>query len=211
MENQVVPYIGMHGRFVFKSPLSREIPDIDFQVVSIRSLKELVDSEEEPLKTIYEPIGLSGTEYNQDLNENMKIVVLTDRTNSNYTYVPLNRIISLPDYSGVKYADKAIVVGMGKVPLDMDLTNITEILKDEILARTGLVVNPKELITSAIELVDDVKHETYERRIKYGGSKDDSWKVKYHKLLEEHEKLFAYNQKVNNGLIIKLEDGTIGT
>lgn len=203
-------YINTVGKFTFKDPVNLAINEkMEYKVVAIRSIKELVDTGDDPFNTIYVPLGITEDKFREDVKNNINIIVLTNTSGNTYSYIPSSYISTAPDSSGYKYADTLLAVNLGKIPLDLDLTNLKEEIRDLILAKTGLTTEVKHINTSAIELVDEVTHLTFLRKINYGGSKEQSYRIKYEKLLEAYNHKFGYTGKINDGLAVKLENEEI--
>lgn len=203
-------YVNTTGKFTFKDPVNNAIDEsIEYNIVAVRSIKELIDTGDEPFVTIYEPLGIGKDKYREDVENNINIIVLTNTNGNTYTYVPESFIVNVPDSSGYKYAETLLAINLGKIPLDLNLTNLKEEIHDLILSLTGLNTEAKEIQTSAIELVDEVDHTLYLRKLNYGGANEESYRVKYEKLLEAYNHKFDYNQKINEGLATKLDTGEI--
>ncbi len=199
-------YVNTTGKFTFKDPVNSAIDeDIEYNIVAVRSIKELIDTGDEPFATIYEPIGIGKDLYRKDVEDNINIVVLTNTNGGSYTYVPESFIVVSPDSSGYKHAEILLAINLGKIPLDIDLTSLKEEVQDLIQSLIGLKTEAKELVTSSIELMNEVDHTTYLRKLNYGGSKEESYRIKYEKLLEAYNKKFDFNQKINDGLVVKME------
>lgn len=205
----VYVYPGLKGEFKFKSPVSEKVPKMVYIVTSIRSIKELEDSIEKPLETIYAPIGLNKVHMEEDIKNKIDIIVLTDPTGVNYTYVPLDMISEAPKVDGVPYADRMLAVNLGKLPVDLDLSNVMDIIKDKILTITNMKVDVAVLNTSGVELVDEVDHELYMRKIEHGGQREESFESKYKKLEKVHKTLIKHTELINKGLYIKTQNGDI--
>lgn len=195
---------GLRGKFTFKEPINKYLhKDKEYVLMSSRNIREMLDNNERVLETVYNPIGLTEEEYNRDVKDGINILVLTDVTGVNYTSVPVSYVVSYPDESGVRYSERLLVCSLGKLPIDLDLDNIKELIENVVLDNTNLRVTVKELDKPGIELVDEVEHTEYIRSIQYGGSRKDSLTYKLRKLQEEFDKLRDYNTMVNEGIKLK--------
>ena len=203
MADYIIPPIGSKGKFSFKSPFDKEAKkDTEYIVYSIRSIKELIDSGEDPLKYIYKAVGLTETEMNQDLEDNIPIVILSGGTNS-YLYVPANRITSLPDISGVKYQQKMLAINIGYLPLDYNLDVVKETIKEAVLEMTGIESTVEAISTSAVKYITQDKHTAYLKLIDGRKKSNASYRTRYKILettynklktkLDELEKCFVSN------------------
>lgn len=189
MANYVIPPIGSKGKFSFQSPFDTGTKkDTEYTVYSIRSIRELIDSGEDPLKYIYKNVGLSETEMNQDLEDNIPIVVLSSGTNS-YVYVPANRISALPDVSGVKYQQKMLAINIGHLPLDYSLDIVKETVKEAVLEMTGIESTVQAIDTSAIKYITADEHTTYMKLIEGRKKSNMSYRTRYKILNNQYETL----------------------
>ena len=201
MANYVIPPIGSKGKFSFQSPFDTGTKkDAEYTVYSIRSIRELIDSSEDPLKYIYQNVGLSETEMNQDIADNIPIVVLSSGTNS-YIYVPANRITALPDVSGVKYQQKMLAINIGHLPLDYSLDIVKETVKEAVLEMTGIESTVQAIDTSAIKYITSDEHDTYMKLIDGRKKSNMSYRTRYKILNNQHETLKKKLEELERCLI----------
>lgn len=189
MASYIIPPIGSKGKFSFQSPFDTGTKtDTEYTVYSIRSIRELIDSGEDPLKYIYKNVGLSETEMNKDMEDNIPIVVLSSGTNS-YTYVPANMISSLPDVSGVKYQQKMLAINIGHLPLDYSLDVVKETVKEAVLEMTGIESTVQAIDTSAIKYITTDEHNTYMKLLDGRKLSNMSYRTRYKILNTQYETL----------------------
>ena len=189
MANYIIPPIGSKGKFTFQSPFDTGTKkDTEYTVYSIRSIRELMDSSEDPLKYIYKNVGLSETDMNKDIEDNIPIVVLSSGTNS-YIYVPANRISTLPDISGVKYQQKMLAINIGHLPLDYSLDVVKETVKEAVLEMTGIESTVQAIDTSAIKYITSKEHTTYMKLIAGRKKSNMSYRTRYKILNNQYESL----------------------
>lgn len=179
----IIPPISTKGKFKLKAPFDTLVKeDTEYTVYSIRGIKELIDSGEDPLKYIYKKVNLTETDMNKDLEDNVPIVVLSGGTD-NYVYVPANRVTSLPDITGVKYQQKMIAINVGHLPLDYSLDVVKETIEEAVLEMSGIESEAKEIPTSAIKYITDDEHTTYMKLIDGRKTSNMSFRTRY-KILE---------------------------
>lgn len=189
MSNYIIPPIGASGKFEFKDPFSSQMKkDQEYKVTAIRSLKEILDSGEDPLEHIYKPVGLSQTDLNKDLEDNVPMVVLSSGS-SNYTYIPANKLASLPNIIGVKYQQKMLAINIGYLPLDYNLDLAKETIKETVLEVLGIESTTEAISTSAIKYVEKDEHEKFMKLIDGKKTNNMSYRTKYKILLETHNKV----------------------
>lgn len=202
--------INTRGRFTFKEPVNSVVAkDLEYRVVAIRTIKELIDTDDDPLKTVYNPIGLSEDVYREDVKNNINIITLSPVDGNTYNYIPESYIVGAPVITGNKYAETLLAINLGKLPIDLDITILTDEIKDIVKELYGLEVQVVKTNTSAVEIMSDIDHELFSRKLKYATFDKETIRVKYNKLLELYNKKYEYTELVNDSLGIKLEDGTI--
>jgi len=181
----VIPPIGTKGVFSFKAPFDT-VDKIgateELTVTAVRSLIELVNSDEKPYDTIYTPIGLTITEYKEDLDTNVPIIVLI-KTNGDHFYVPADRIKSLPDISGYRYRKVMIGMNLGSLPMDYDLTLLKANLESSVKESTGIVTVATAIPMSAITYVTAAEHNKLKALLENKSSVDLSYKTLYEQQL----------------------------
>lgn len=201
MADYIIPPIGSKGKFEFKAPFNQNTKsDIEYAVYAIRSIKELIDEGRDPLKYIYNQVGLSETDMNKDLTDNVPIIVLSAGTN-NYVYVPANKISSLPDITGVKYQQKMLAINIGHLPLDYSLDVVKETIKEAVLEMTGIDSTVEAISTSAVTFLSDDQHTTYMKLIDGKKTSNMSYRTKYKVLLTTYNKLKAKMESVEQQLL----------
>lgn len=184
----VIPTINSKGIYSFKSPFdSYTKPNEEYTCHGIRSLKEMEESDLDPLNLIYKAVNLSETEYQSDLYNNVPIIVFLDAGN-NYYYIPANKINSTPTEDGIKYQELMVAATLGYIPINMDLTLLTEILKDSITETTGVTTTIEYLKTSPITIVPTEEHNTYISLLETKKNTNESYLTKYKKLEELYRK-----------------------
>lgn len=189
MTDYIIPPIGTKGKFSFKPPFDKNTKsDSEYTVYSIRGIKELIDSGEDPAKYVYEAVGLTSTDMANDQADNVPIVILSSGTNS-YIYVPANNITSLPDITGVKYQQKMLAINIGHLPLDYSLDVVKETIKEAVLEMTGIESTVEAISTSAIKFITDDEHNTYMKLIDGRKTSNMSYRTKYKLLKVIYDKL----------------------
>ena len=195
MQQVIVPSIGTSGSFIFLEPFNKEeYNNLELTVESVRSLVELSRSGIDPFTTIYEPYLLTETDFQDDLDNNIPILVLRTLDN-NLLYVPADRVSKLPDTTGVRYQERVIAINLGAIPYSMDLETLKEALNETTFSLTGIQVASKDIRSSAIVLVDSVQDETFTRLLEGRKRENKSYRIKYEELLVRFNKLQTqYNE-----------------
>lgn len=184
----ILPPINTKGRFTFATPFDAILDSSqEYKVVSIRSLLELHNSQEEPCDTIYKAVGLTDADFQEDLNTNIPIIVLTT-TGGEYIHIPADRILSMPDVTGIKYRGAVIAVNLGLLPLDYDYTLVKQIITDDILAACGIKSTAEIVPSTAITMLTEIEDVTFKQTLEAAKTVNSSYKTRYLLLQEAHVK-----------------------
>jgi len=186
--NNIVPPINSRGCFKFKEPFDQYIDsDKEYTVSSVRSLTELYSSEEEPLDTIYRAVGMTESDYADDVKNKVPIVIfVTD--GGEFFYVPANRILSLPQLYGTRYQEFTVAIPLGQLPVSYDYTLLQSTLKDIVYEVIGVQTDVSVIKTSNVILVPDAEHTMFQALLKNKKSVDKSYMTKYRELLVINER-----------------------
>lgn len=181
----IIPEIGTRGTFNFSSPYDTVMDSsVEYEVRSIRSLKEVYDSEEDPFGNIYNSVQISEEEFRRDLDWNIPVIVLTNSANQ-YFYIPATKLLSMPKVTGVKYQEVMLAINLGYLPLTYDTSLAEETLKDDILHVTGITSTVERIKTSAVSIVTEDEHNNYKKLLDSKKQTKNSWRVRYEMLLEK--------------------------
>jgi len=148
----VEPHVGTKGKFEFKPPFDTLLDaNLEYRVMALRTMVDLENSGEKPLETIYRPVGMSDIDFKDDLKKDVLIVTLATTGNESFS-VPVDRILSQPITSGVKYQEMTIAVKLGELPVEDNFNSLLSDIADVVYDRTGLKTFPTILATSAISI-----------------------------------------------------------
>ncbi len=179
----IIPPINTKGLFTVQSPFEQMISDKqEYVVTAIRSLSELLESNEKPIENIYAPVGLTEVEYTSDLNSNIPIIILLS-SSSKYIYVPANRILTVPNISGFRYQEKVLGINLGSIPTNLYLTDLINELKATVTENIGINTDVKIIDSSAVILIDEVDHLTFTAKRESRIANELSYKTLYEQQL----------------------------
>lgn len=199
----VIPPIGGKGTFQFKSPFNSLYKgDIEYTVYAIRSLKEIIDSGEDPYEYIYKAAGLTEDDMTEDLTDNVPIIVLSNGANE-YAYVPADMLSNMPDVSGVKYQQKMLAINIGHLPLDYDLELAKDTIKDAVMEVLGIQSTVEVVATSAVRYITEDEHNAYQKLMETRKTVNMSYRTRYKILLETYNKLSNQLKKLEQCAIQK--------
>lgn len=201
--------IGFKGKFKFASPVDNVLDeDLEYEITSIVKITEAFVNNTKPYETVYVPLKISLELYNKDFINNVNIIGLKSSTGTDYFYVPESFISDVPDISGVKYVEKILAINLGKIPVDLSLDNLTEIIKEVILDLTNLQVEIKSIENSGIELVTEIEHQIYMNKINNLSSKSLTYRELYNDLKEKYDALWKITNNLNGAIKVSVLDKT---
>lgn len=155
-----IPQIGAVGVFTLAAPFDTQItPQVAYTCRSLRMLSDIAAAGELVWERYYLPLGVSPTEYQQDLADNVCIVGLHAGTGE-WVYVPSSFIIKAPDVNGVLYSPVVLGVHLGPVPDTYQLDGLISRIESLVEASLGIKPTIKGMLISQPAIVS---HEDSER------------------------------------------------
>jgi hypothetical protein len=162
MHKYLVPPINIKGKFRVTDELNGIIrSDVEYKVTGVRSIKDIIADGIDVKQLVYLNQGLTEDEYKQDLEDDVPIVTLQSPSNDIYN-IPASKIISIPDYTGVKYTERTIAINLGQLPDKLDLDFIIPDINDLIKSRIGVEPKTKVFKTSQPIIYTHTEYETNE-------------------------------------------------
>lgn len=196
--NFIVPPLGAKGRFKFVEPFNKEqYQNEELRVSAIRTFKELKDSSIDVYELIYQPVGLTENDLLKDMENNIPIVVLESQAGK-YLNIPANKIKSLPDISGIKYQQRMLVANLGLLPLDFNIDTLYKIIKDDVYDVTGIQTEVKDIKSSGIVIIDEIKDKEYMKLLDNKRTVNLSYRTRYYKLKDAYDKLLEQQSKLED-------------
>ena len=181
----VLPSIGSKGVFTFAPPFDSKIDNkAEYTVSSMELLSSIFNDGRKPFDLIYKPIELTEEDYNNDIKDNVFIVGFTSAGCETF-FVPSNRIKSAPKTDGYTFVGKALVLNLGNVPIDLDLSTLKSILTDTLYDAVGIRASIQEALTSGAFKVTEAEYKAYMLKLANAKKIDKSYRTLY---LEEVEK-----------------------
>ena len=143
--SRMTPPMGISGAFLLRAPFVADT-DKSYTVIAIRQFNELIARGQDPLKLVYEPVGLTETAYRADVAEYALVICLRDKDGS-LLYVPDTYIERYPNMGSVKYSHLVLAVSMGMWPEDRSVDDIVQAVTESVKAKIG--VDPVFYVTRA--------------------------------------------------------------
>lgn len=139
------PPMSISGAFLLRTPFTTD-PNKSYTVVAIRTFNELLARSQDPLRLVYQPVGLDETAFAEDQLEGALVICLRDSTGS-LIYVPDTYIDQFPSMGSVQYSRLIAAVSLGMWPDYRDLSDIEEAIK--VAVETKIGVEPQIFLTRA--------------------------------------------------------------
>jgi hypothetical protein len=206
MTNYVIPTVGMTGYYRLIAPFDGLINlNTEYTCQDVRSITACLANNEDVLKTIYLANGLVEADYVADRAENMLIISLQSQVGQ-WVYVPVRYVASYPLTNGVLYHNVMMGVGLGAIPVRMDLATIESQISDLIYNLLGIRPAMKAVQVSKATFVSTEQHEMIETtrqsrviQTMSNSARADLMESKYQSAIEKIKTLEAFI--VSKGLV----------
>lgn len=166
--------VGMQAYFEFKDPYDKLVKNIlnnsggevELTVVSKFAMKDYITNiHRDPFTDVYNPVGLSEVEYKQDLADDVKVITfmfLSEYNTEIMFRIPETYISSSSNPNSVKYAERAIVVALPSLPVDLEINHLFADFSDFIQTRLGVSPKIKDVTSNDLEEITIDDHQTRE-------------------------------------------------
>ena len=153
--------VGTKNTYNFLAPYDTIMSSITlYEITNISTVRSMSSQGLDPFKNIYELYGISDTDFDDDLSNNVAIVELT-LDNSIY-YVPINRITNSALVDGIIYSERGIAIKLGFIPSDEVLTTLLPDIVELIKARTGIEAEILDTVLTAEVKIEKSRHDARE-------------------------------------------------
>jgi len=197
--------LGYKGRLIGSSPYDTIINDRkEYEVVTIRPIKDLIASKENPLKRVYLDFNRNEDDMNEDIKNNIHIVVLNDNS-GNYAYIPENFIKPYESQIGIKYQEQALVLNLGSFTLDYNFDSYINEIKELTKNKLGVIPKDKIIKTSSEFYLNETESDNLENN-RYAIKTNDNLYTRYRKAINKIEELEKNIKKLNGSAIHNIND-----
>lgn len=184
-----IPPLGSIGTFSFKEPFNKLMFDNqEYEVKSLRSIKEVYDSEEDPYTNIYMEVELTENDFQRDLEWNVPIIVFTNTANQ-YYYVPATYLNSMAKISGIKYQERMMAINLGYLPLDFNIDMLKDIIVEDVKSVLGITSTVELIKTSGVAIVSEEAHSNFNKLLETNKTVKNSYKSRYNTLVNKYNLL----------------------
>lgn len=156
--DMVIPSVGSSGYFELRAPFdTKMLANELYTCQAVRKLSDYLANNETPFTDIYEPVGLTQSQYDEDLEKDVYVVSLQAET-GHWVYVPANYLVKLPAVNGIPYRTMMIGVSLPALPADKDLSHLETAIRNLVMDTIGVASVTKVVETSRVSLVDRATH-----------------------------------------------------
>ena len=182
-----IPKKGDKRVFKFVKPFNTIVTERQILTVeSIRSLNDIIESGESPFENIYKPFDLTEEDMKDDLDNNIPIVMFI--TGDKHIYIPADMIAEISTI-GIQYCEKVLAINIGLFPSDFNPTSIINDIKDVVLDRLGVSVEPLLMDTSAMNSLTVTEHKNRLLKRDNATRIKKSYKTLYNMAKKDNERL----------------------
>nr|DAF08008.1 MAG TPA: hypothetical protein [Caudoviricetes sp.] len=159
-QNPILPYINAAGTWVLKAPYDTLLSKQErYTCISVTKLEKLVSMGDEPYDDYYEPKSIPQDTYQNDLISQVCIITVRDEAGQLYSF-PSSYLVSFPSGNGVEYGVLGLAVTIGPLPIDTNLTELKQRVKDLVKDTVGVEGDVVSLLLSNPEIVSFASHES---------------------------------------------------
>ena len=157
---EILPQIYSSGVFKLKGKLQSYLSEsLWYTCIAIRKIEEIEALGIDCYNEFYKPINLDVVDYQKDAEFNAC-------SNGDLKHFPSTYLASFPNGSGILYNVMGIAYDLGPLPLEYDLTDLDNKLKEVIRNTIGIRSRSRLLTLSNTEIVTQGTHERLERERK---------------------------------------------
>jgi len=186
----IIPPINSKGRYTVAPPFDTVFrSDIEYKVIAIRSITELLSEDIDVYSLIYQPVGLTEDDMNEDLTNNVPIITFQSESGT-LLYIPASYITSIPLIAGKIFTQKIIAINLGLVPEDLNLDAVVEDVTDYVQSLLGIQPSTEVIDTSQRMLYSYEEYDKYEQKRLSGITNKETFRSKWIKctqLLEQYK------------------------
>lgn len=133
---RVTPPMYSEGVFLLTTPFNAKV-DVAYKVQAIRTFAEISAHGEDPFQLVYFPVGLTRTDYQNDIDLGAAVITLLSKTEKPI-YVPDTYIRSYPDMGSVPYSHLVVSASCGSIADSYDTAVIQQLLAGLLRDRLGI-------------------------------------------------------------------------
>ena len=195
-----LPTLGSSGYWRFKETIEVNIYNLHgidtkttpLYLVGVTSFKEVLNNSQiDPLSKIYLPYGLTELDFHNDFKNDVALVVLESRNQTNNIRVtlPVSSVVESPKLTQIPYLNTAFVIDLGDLPEGIDLTLHHEQIKEFVESLVGVNTQIKQVQFSEPVYKTVEEHEQSEQDRMASATIKDTHKSLHEKLQVSYDRL----------------------
>lgn len=166
----LLPRVNDVAYFEFKDPFDSKVKIVTnsldkrykLTVVSVVGFDDYITQfHRDPFIDVYNPVALSDVEYRQDKNDDIKIITFAYRDVDGVDQlfkVPHNYIAAVITSGVVPYTNRTLVLNLGYLPEDLDITHIFSDVGDIVTTMLGVQPTITDISTGEREFIEPKDH-----------------------------------------------------
>ena len=91
-----------------------------------------------------------------------------------------------------------LVANLGLLPLDFNIDTLYKIIKDDVYDVTGIQTEVKDIKSSGIVIIDEIKDKEYMKLLDNKRTVNLSYRTRYYKLKDAYDKLLEQQSKLED-------------
>jgi len=173
----LIPPLNAKGFYSLKSPWFTE-PNTVYECIAIREFEDFTQRGVDLFELVYEPKGLSKTQFEQDKASGAVIITLQNDLHPT-VYVPSSHLLSYPSLDNVLYNHVVLSISLGAIADSLDLSYLTQQISDMAYEIIGVSNEVKVNIAPSDQYITAVQHYTIEsaRQAAISNKKTDKAKL----------------------------------
>lgn len=158
----LVPPLGASGVYTLRAPFQNKLQaNTSYRCDAIRRINDFIELGVDPYEEVYQPEGISRSVYDNDAAKNVAIVSLVSQ-NNHWIYVPSTYISSYPNVNGIPYVSLVLGVSLGAIPHYMDMTGLSNAIKNLVRDTIGVVPQITQVAVSDVTNLSQRDHDSLE-------------------------------------------------
>jgi hypothetical protein len=127
------------------------------ECIGVETINGLIAKGDDPFADIYEPAGLTDSQFNADSDAGIRIITLQAATGE-ILYIPEIYIEAIPDANGVPYRIVMLGISLSAIPDDMDITDLKTEISDMVFNYIGVRSEIKEVVYGEPSILTQEEH-----------------------------------------------------
>ena len=157
---KITPPINSKGIFELHHPFTVSNKTV-YEVVAIREIPDLQAEQIDIYKTYYQPKGISYSEYEKDINNDVAIISLY--SSSGVIYVPDTYIVRYPELAMGNYRHVVLSVSLGAVNKEINLAGLKKEIAEVCSKFLGVTANVRTHVAPTRDALTQAEADTLEK------------------------------------------------